>query len=295
MISILIPVFQYEITTLVATLHAQALALNIDFEIICFDDGSKIQAIVNQNEKINALSNCRYVLNSENIGRTAARNALAQMAKFENLLFLDADVLPVNEDFLAFYLNALNQPFDLIVGGLLYRKEDIKQEVSLRWHYGNQRETKAASERQKKPYQHVLSCNFLVKKDFFLQLSLPTTHLYGMDNYFSYLLFKKNAKVNHLENPVFHLGLENNKLFLEKSLEAVQNRKKWMETTSDFETISPLILSYKKIKKYRMEAVVRVLFNCFSPILEKQCMKKQPNLLAFDLYRLGYLCKIANK
>jgi hypothetical protein len=208
---------------------------------------------------------------------------------------LDADVLPVNEDFLAFYLNKLNQPFDLIVGGLLYRKEDFKQEVSLRWHYGNQRETKAASERQKKPYQHILSCNFLVKKDFFLQLSLPTTHLYGMDNYFSYILFKKNARVNHLENPVFHLGLENNALFLEKSLEAVQNRKKWMETTSDFETISPLILSYKKIKKYRMETVVRVLFQLFSPILENQCMKKQPNLLAFDLYRLGYLCKIANK
>ena len=41
MLSILIPTYNYDITHLVYELHKQASEAEIDFEIICLDDGSK--------------------------------------------------------------------------------------------------------------------------------------------------------------------------------------------------------------------------------------------------------------
>lgn len=291
MISILIPVYNYKITALVAELNKQALALQIAFEIICLDDASSDLEIVSENQKVSDFENCNYILAAENKGRTATRNDLAKMAKFDHLLFLDADVLPANDDFLAKYFTEKCLDSDLVLGGLNYRAADYKPEVTLRWFYGMHRERKSAENRNQYPYQHILSCNFMVKKEYFLKLALPTIHLYGMDNYFSYLLMQQKANILHIENVVFHLGLETNEIFLKKSLEAVQNRKKWMESNPDFEMISPLTSSYKKIDKWHLVGLARLVFKITEPILKRLIFKKKPNLTAFDLYRLGYLCE----
>ena len=41
MISILIPVYNYDVTELVAELHRQCMDLGMPFEILCYDDGSQ--------------------------------------------------------------------------------------------------------------------------------------------------------------------------------------------------------------------------------------------------------------
>jgi glycosyltransferase involved in cell wall biosynthesis len=295
MISILIPVFNFDVTVLVKSIVNQAIDNNITFEIVCLDDASTDLEIANQNLKINEIALCQYLISKENRGRTATRNELAKTATYEHVLFLDADVLPAKDDFLSRYFEHQLAENQVIFGGLKYRNTDLNDEVSLRWHYGNERETKSAIERQKNPYQQILSCNFYIKRAFYLNLSIPTTHLYGMDNYFSYLLMKTQADVHHIENPVYHLGIETNAIFFEKSLEAVAHRRKWMEETTDFEQISPLISTYKQLQKYGLVPLVRILFKCFSPILKKQIFKTKPNLTAFDLYRLGYLCEISKE
>ena len=55
MLSILIPTYNYNIEALVAELHAQSTACDIDFEILCYDDGSKNLELIAVNKSIDEL------------------------------------------------------------------------------------------------------------------------------------------------------------------------------------------------------------------------------------------------
>ena len=90
MISVLIPVHNYLITTLVQSLHKQLTVEKIAFEIICLDDASTDKKFTKINKKIRELEGVKYNLLKTNIGRSAIRNKLAKIAQYEWLLFLDA-------------------------------------------------------------------------------------------------------------------------------------------------------------------------------------------------------------
>lgn len=114
MLSILIPVFNYEAFSLVEKLHNQAVELNIMFEIICLDDASNL--FTNENQQINQFQNCSFVILEKNIGRSAIRNLLAEKAVYENLLFLDADTFPVNENFISKYISQIDDSEKIVYG-----------------------------------------------------------------------------------------------------------------------------------------------------------------------------------
>jgi len=106
-LSILIPSYNYSIFDLVKTLHRQVERTLIKYEILCFDDASTI--LIPENEKINTLSNCSYIVLKQNIGRSSIRNLLASTAHCENLLFLDADTIPIHENFVENYITLIDQ------------------------------------------------------------------------------------------------------------------------------------------------------------------------------------------
>jgi len=86
MLSILIPTYNYNVYPLVETIEKQVLKANIIFELICLDDGSF--SILNENnQKINALANCKFIEAKKNNGRTATRQLLAEQAQYNWLLF----------------------------------------------------------------------------------------------------------------------------------------------------------------------------------------------------------------
>ena len=88
MLSVLIPTYNYNAFALVNELHKQLLKSKVQFEIICFDDGSKA-TLNQQNEKINALPFARFNALKDNVGRSAIRNQLSEEAVYSWLLFLD--------------------------------------------------------------------------------------------------------------------------------------------------------------------------------------------------------------
>jgi glycosyltransferase involved in cell wall biosynthesis len=65
MLSILIPIYNYNAYPLVKELHSQCLEATIDFEILCQDDFSTNI----QQKEINTLENCRFSRNETNLGR----------------------------------------------------------------------------------------------------------------------------------------------------------------------------------------------------------------------------------
>lgn len=290
MLSILIPTYNYNVIPLVSELHKQCLECEIDFEIIVIDDCSKL--FLEENQKISNFENCYFEVLKKNIGRSAIRNLLAGKATSENLLFLDADTIPVNSNFIYSYNSALNNKIEVVLGGYCY-KEEPKYEGKFRYKYGKEREEKSAFERNLNPYKFIFSGNLLIQKKAFLATNYSFQNaFYGMDIFFAYQLFINQIKVVHIENPIYHLGLETNKIFFEKSLKAVESRKKFLVNCEQIEKISPLIKYYNTLKKYRLLSIATVCFSISKPILKKLILNKNPSLICFDLYRLGYLCTL---
>lgn len=288
MLSILIPIYNYNVYDLVETLHQQALKCNIIFEIICLDDASKY--FVDENQKINQFSNSSYSILNKNIGRSAIRNLLAQTATYDNLLFLDADTIPVHNNFISNYLSQINDNEKVVYGGILYESSKPQKEQLLRWIYGTQREALSTLERNKNPYISFLTLNFLIKKSVFYKVNFneKIPNLRHEDTLFSYELMLRKIEIIHVENPVYHLGIEGSKTFLRKSEEAVVGLKNLVD--SDLISIDYVKLAhyFQIIKKYHLLGLVAFGFKISRILFVKQLLSKKPSLLLFDIYRLGY-------
>lgn len=291
MLSILIPTYNYDVLPLVQELHKQAMDENIAFEIIVLDDASPDKALTAENQKINLLDFAEYLENEANSGRTLTRKILAERAQYDNLLFLDADVMPTSGHFIRDYLPFIGKE-PVVIGGIAY-KELYEKDTELRHKYGKMREERTSAERAVNPYGAVLSGNLLIDKQVFLSNNYSHSHnLYGMDIYFAYQLYRNGIKVVHIDNPVYHLGLEDNATFFRKTLAAVESRKKLLKETEGIENINGLLKQYKRLRKYRLAGVVKVLFRLGEPVLKKRILKKDPDLFCLDIYRLGYICSL---
>lgn len=294
MLSILIPTYNYNTYSLILELQRQCNTCNFDYEILCLDDASNL--FNEENQRINSLTNCYYSILEKNIGRSAIRNLLAEKAKNEWLLFLDSDVMPTNSNFISNYLDCLNLNHEIILGGYKYQNHTPRSTEILRYKYGKSREEKSALERNLNPYKSIFSGNLSIKKKLFLTTNYSGPEkIYGMDIYFSYQLFKNKIAVLHIDNPIFHLGLENNEQFFNKSLESVRSRKEIMINLEGIEEINPLIKYYKLLNKYRLTRLYKMLFKPLEPLFKKNILSNNPNLLCFDLYRLGYICNLEPK
>lgn len=294
MLSILIPVYNYDAQLLVKTLHRQAEKANTTFEILLADDCSTDQQIKMQNKSCKSLSNCRLFEFSENKGRTFTRNFLAKKATYDWLLFLDADVLPKKDDFIKQFL-VHPDLYDLIFGGITYRSETPERNKILRWKYGKERETKSVEERQKTPYLSIISGAFLCRKKLFLTVNQYLKNAYGLDIFFIRQLKEKKAHVLHIDNPVYHLGLEKNKAFIAKTKNGLDTLVSLENQGKINSTERPIQLAYHKIIRLHLSAAFSRLIQLFQQPIERNLCSKKPSLVLFDLYKLGHYIKLKKK
>lgn len=295
MISILIPTYNFDVFPLVSSLHEQAKKLTIEYEIICLDDASKKYNI--ENQKINTLEHCSYTFLKKNIGRSAIRNLLAKKARFENLLFLDADVIPIEEDFVSNYVFQIDSEEKVVYGGIRYQKDKPGKDQILRWVYGNSREALPVEQRQKNPYLAFLTLNFMIKKSVFKTVSFneEIPNLRHEDTLFSYDLKKVGIKVVHIENPVYHLGLESSKVFLRKSEEALIGLDYLIDNKLIVPEYVKLSEYYKTLNKYGIKSLYLFFYKTFKSAFLNNLLGKNPSLFVFDLFRLGYFCDLKTK
>ena len=291
MLSILIPTYNHSIVALVKGVHQQATKAKIPFEILVLDDCSTDLKISIDNERINQLEFCGLQKNEKNLVRTASRNFLATKASYELLLFLDADVLPKYDDFIdRFELHKMKNS-KIIFGGVCYKLEKPSKDLILRWKYGHKKETKSVAERQKNPYS-IVSSSLLIDKEVFFKNNTSKSNTYGLDILFSGNLLKHKIKVKHIDNPVFHLGLERSSIFLNKSLQAVKSTYILEQNNQIEKDTRPLQQSYQKLKKWKLISLVNVILNQFYKVIESNLLSNHPSIFLFDLYRLNYFIEL---
>ncbi|WP_299216471.1 glycosyltransferase family 2 protein [uncultured Dokdonia sp.] len=289
MLSILIPTYNYTIYNLIQEISRQAEAMAIPYEIIVSDDHSS--QYQEENKKITSFPHTKYLEQTQNLGRTKNRELLAHTAKYSWILFLDADVIPASKDFIKNYIHAIHDEIDLIFGGISYQEKSPNKNQYLRWFYGKHREAQAVEKRQKHPW-FVISQNLLSKKELFLKANVSKENRYGLDNLFSHQLKKLEARIIHIDNPIIHLGLEENPVFLKKSVEAVETTIHYEHIGMMESYVSRLQKSYQFLKRTKLTGLFVSLIQPLKKRIERNLLGKSPSLFLFDLYKLYHYTRL---
>lgn len=288
MLSILIPVYESDVNELVQTLHNQCLLENVPFEIICFDDGSG-EPIRRANRTIRELEQVRYEELPQNIGRSAIRNALADAARYDYLLFMDNDSKVVRENYLSQYLAQL-VPDRLLCGGRCYSPTPPGDpRFYLHWLYGIHREQLPVGIRRQNPWHGFMTNNFVVPKALFQQIRFDENLVqYGHeDTLFGRELELRQFEILHLDNPLEHIGLEDTDTFLKKARIAVQNLYTLSRKYPGLDT--RLLRAFRAVKRYRLAGFLLYALHDFQGILLANLRSKRPSLYVLDVYKLALL------
>jgi len=290
MISILIPIYNYQISGLVNEIYRQLSIANVKFEIICFDDKSE-KYVAENKLAVDALSNAKTINSKENIGRTNSRQALCNASVYDWLLFLDADVMPKTDQFIATYLDKLNSGYQALFGGIAYKNTKPNKDAILRWKYGRTCEEVDEQKRNLKPYQQVVSANFMIKKDVFNNInSKIEAKGYGLDNHFASLLKQDNIKILHINNEVYHLGLENHMTYLKKAEECIITLLSLYDNRKMVQHNNKLLSTFVFLKRLKMNYLMAFFYKKFHSIISKNLLSNNPKILLLQFYKLSYIC-----
>lgn len=296
MLSILIPIYNCDVNILVKNLDVLGNNLDIPFEIVLLDDGST-EEYKRKHQRLNQIPSVRYDELPENIGRAEIRNRLATMAKYPYLLFMDADSEVMYNDYLSNFMKVAKGKL-VIFGGRIYSMIPPKDKRKyLRWKYGVHRESTKADERRKNPHRSFMTSNFLITKSIFDKIRFDKhIRTYGHeDTLFGFELKKAGIPIRHIDNPLVHIGLENSRVFLDKTREGIKNLLKIaerMDNPEEFIHEVKLLEKYHSIKGTWKENFLIRLLTSNRRRIEKHLIGKHPLLFIFDLYKLMYIAYV---
>jgi glycosyltransferase involved in cell wall biosynthesis len=295
-LSILIPVYNYNAVPLVQQLHKQATQAGILFEILLLDDNSDLNC-KRENLLLRDLSYTTLFELPTKAGRAIARNYLAGQAQYDYMLFLDCDSQPVDDRFIARYLPFCKGKDTVVCGGTAYKKQKPEPLFCLRWRYGIHCEVKSAKQRNETPNAKFSTFNFLIARELFLSIRFnELLRNYGHeDTLFGIELQNQNYTAIHIDNPLYHTGIDSNKVYLEKTHQGVENLKILLEQYPNREKLIKeirLLKYYALLEKTHTVFLVAQLFNISRKMMLANLNSRHPNLMLFNLYKLGYLSRL---
>jgi glycosyltransferase involved in cell wall biosynthesis len=286
-LSILIPIYNYQVLNLVQKLHQLAVNEGIEFEIICIDDASTFE--LPDNKLLSNLQNVYYQQLNNNIGRSALRNLLASKARYEYLLFIDTDMEVVSDSFLHKYLEEAPN-YDVQFGGIKYEDELRDRQFVLRWKYGKEREALSPEIRSKDASFSVKTCNLFIRKQVFNVIKFnEQIREYGHeDTLFSFNLAKLNVRILHLNNPLLHLGLEDATNYLRK-VELANKSLSFIAAnylTEEQQNHIRLLHFYRRINKMGLMWFLKLFYRLMEKSIVSNLHSDNPSMLYLDLYKL---------
>ena len=282
MLSVLIPTYNCNITSLVKEIHKQCLESQVEFEILAYDDASKPELNV-YNNHINGLEFCEFKILPSNLGRSAIRNLLAKDAKYNRLLFIDAGTYPKYHDFIARYLT---NDLSVSSGGMTHLETPPKKPYKLRWLYTKKRE-----------YKTLCSSNFLIDKSIFLSNPFDENlKKYGYEDVlFFEILSKQNIPIHFFDNPVIHDAKDDADTFIEKTENALDNLASLIKSNKIDGRNQKIYRLYRRLQKLKLVYPTQKVFEILKPVLLKNFKSSYASILLFDIYKIGYFCQINHK
>ena len=292
MISILIPIYNFDASDLLKELFEQSKRVKEKVEIIVYDDHSS--RFVQKNKIQTKKLQIPYYHLPKNVGRSRIRNLMSKVANHEFILFLDGDIFPKSINFIQNYIENIRPNTEVIYGGRTHEYK-MENKDKLRWKYGYYREDKSVEEREKKPYLSLISNNLLIKKALFTGIyfeeSLST---YGHeDTLLALKLKEKQCQCLHIENPVLHMGIDENYVFIDKTELALKNLKMLLDSQDLKNADIKILKVFKILKNLRLLNIFSAIYDKVEFKLKNILIRNGGSLFLFDVYKLGYFVKIS--
>lgn len=290
MLSILIPVYNYDIVTLVKSLHVQLTKAKIEFEIICQDDLSD-PYYIDLNIVVQELSNTKYKVSDTNKGIAINRQLLVNQAEYDWIILIDADTELKDVRFILNYISHIDTNNDFIFGGFDYKETPPNDNSILRWKYGKQYEALNAVQRNKNRYKITIAANLLARKEVYRSFNIDSIgDQYAMDYYFGALLKLNQAKVLHVDNQVYHLGIEKSSIYLRKKELAAETLLRLFKKGQIKEHSNDLLKAFILLKKTKLNYLFSLWFRLFEKPMKRNLIGKQPWIKLLQLYKITYMC-----
>ena len=291
-ISLLIPVFDYDIVALVHSMKSAMGKVPEFCEILVGDDGSSVEF----REKYKSLEGdgIKVISSKKNIGRAAIRNKLALEAKGDFLLYIDADaMLPgTAEAYMVKWLPFLTVS-SVLCGGVLYHDSAPGDpDKLLRWKYGKSREQRKAVDRNKSPHAGFSTFNVLISKSVFSKIRFnEELKQYGHeDTLMGYQLKKAGIGILHIDNGLMHEGLESNKEFLNKTKLGIENLSKLFDNVTDKKAFSETVRILKIYNILEVIRLTRILAGIFIKYRDRMEIRLDSNKISLNLFGFYKMC-----
>lgn len=284
-ISVLIPNYNNVCVGLVTVLQQQAEALGIDYEIIVADDASPQAETIRQNEAINALPHCRYIVKEQNSGSAATRNFLGEQSRYPWLLFMDCDIVIPDDRFLERYVADEHEG---VVNGGIAITDDENLSHNLRWLYEKAAEPEHSAERrQANRYHEFRSTNFMIEREVFKRC--PFDERFTRSGYedvlFGKMLKQQQVSVTHIDNPVMMTEFESNPDYVRKIERSMQTLYTFRDELRGY---SRILTFDQGIHIGAVRGMIQLWHRLFGGWERRNLCGERPSLRLFNLYRMGY-------
>ena len=284
-LSILIPNYNNVCVGLVTVLQRQAEVLGIDYEILVADDASPQKKAIQQNQVINDLRHCRYIVKSANTGSAATRNYLGTQSQYHWLLFLDCDITIPDDHFLERYMADVHEG---VVNGGICIIDDTNLCHNLRYLYEKDAEpAHTADKRQANKYHEFRSTNFLIERQVFEVC--PFDERFTRSGYedvlFGKMLKQKQIPVTHIDNPVMMTDFETNPDYIAKIERSMRTLHTFRQELRGY---SRILTFDDGIHISAVRVLIRLWHRIFGALERRNLCSQRPILKLFSLYRLGY-------
>jgi len=209
--SVIIPVYNWDVTLLVEALAREIVSGNLhdEIEVIVADDCSSHEYREKNQKEIKKHSFCKYYEQKKRGGRSVVRNFLIKQTKHPFVLMLDADMLPDKDNFLSEYRQQITSAQKIICGGYSYKKRILQgREYDFYFYKGQKTEEISAKERNKTPWRYLFTGNVLVHRDVLNTIGFDENFVnYGYEDIEWGIRLSSHYPIHHFDNTCSHLGL----------------------------------------------------------------------------------------
>ncbi len=285
-LSILIPEYNTDCRQLVSDLcRQQGLSRADGWEVIVIDDGSPHVQTAASNRIIGQWPHCQYIELAANIGRAAIRNLLATRARYDRLIFIDADMAIISPHFIDRYLDS-HSP--VVYGGY---KVMGHHPDNLRYLYERQAEPgHSAAHRREHPYQDFHTSNYCIERQTAIGHPLDTSYReYGYEDVvYGQHLCLSGIGIEHIDNEVGFYDFEPNEHFINKTEEGLRTLYSHRHQLAGYSRIARWA---ETLQRTHMARPLSWLLGGLSPYLRRHLVA-HPSLRLFGLYKLGYYLRL---
>jgi len=249
------------------------------------DDASPQKKAIQQNQVINDLRHCRYIVKSANTGSAATRNYLGTQSQYHWLLFLDCDITIPDDHFLERYMADVHEG---VVNGGICIIDDTNLCHNLRYLYEKDAEpAHTADKRQANKYHEFRSTNFLIERQVFEVC--PFDERFTRSGYedvlFGKMLKQKQIPVTHIDNPVMMTDFETNPDYIAKIERSMRTLHTFRQELRGY---SRILTFDDGIHISAVRGLIRLWHRIFGALERRNLCSSRPILKLFSLYRLGY-------